>query len=97
MPSLLEIEPNLETATVLEEARKRLAKNFGVTLQGNRLTLRFTHNDELVDISTIIDEVTTPSENKESQRRSAEYRKLIEKYPELAEELHYAETGEWPQ
>lgn len=62
MPHLYEIVVDSETETVLEDMRKKIARNFGVTLQGNRLTLRWYIDNTCVSVHTIIEHVLTPSE-----------------------------------
>ena len=43
-----------EIDLLLEAMRKRIANNMGVTLSGNRLTMRFNYNGDLVQIETVI-------------------------------------------
>ena len=74
-----------ETAVsdVLEDMRKKMANDFGVTLTGNRLTVRWMLKDELVDVHMVITEVTTVENAKEKlslMDRMAEFRK---KYPDI--------------
>lgn len=47
---------NLSTRqeSILKEMRNRISEVFGVTLQGNRLTVRFYLDSELVDIHMVI-------------------------------------------
>lgn len=48
---------------ILEEMRSKIAKTFGVTLTGNRLTLRWRNslNEDLNQVHMIISDVTGPS------------------------------------
>lgn len=89
------LEP--EEAQVLEKLRKKIAEAgiAGVTLQGNRLTLRW--GNPLVDVHMIVESVTTPTEAQENREHCERMRKLFEKYPDLEAELFYAEHREWPQ
>lgn len=57
--SLYEIEHQVGVGEVLEELRARIASAAGVTLIGNRLTVRFELEGELVDAHMIIESVTT--------------------------------------
>ena len=54
MPEIFSIKTNKRQAAILEEMRKRIAKEFGVTLQGNRLTVRWYVDDEPVDVHMVI-------------------------------------------
>ena len=54
---------------VLEDMRKKMANDFGVTLIGNRLTVRWMLKDELVDVHMVITEVTTVENAKENIRQ----------------------------
>jgi hypothetical protein len=64
MPSLYKMSYEPEVADVLEEMRKKVASQFGVTLVGNRLTLRWTKDGQTVSVHAIIAEVVTPAEQK---------------------------------
>lgn len=46
-----------EEEQILEEMRKHCAKEFGVTLTGNRLTLRWYRGGKLVHVHMIIEHV----------------------------------------
>lgn len=95
----LKLDSDGETAEVIELMRVKLAKEFGVTVVGNRCTLRWwkraPHDGHLVQVHMIIEEVTTPSECQERHERDERYQELIKKNPWLAEELHFAEHGEY--
>lgn len=101
MPSIYEMEHTPEVERVLEEMRTRLAKQFGVTVTGNRCTVRWNMDGQLVDVHMIIENVTTPEEGEEQDERGERFKALIEKYrrkfPDLEEEILYAETGEHSQ
>jgi Ni,Fe-hydrogenase III large subunit len=99
MPSVYEMEHSKEVAYVLEQMRQKVGKEFGVTLVGNRLTVRWNMDGQLVDAHMIIESVTTPTEAADGMAKHERYEKLFEKYkkkfPGLAGELYYAENGEW--
>jgi hypothetical protein len=46
-----------DQAEVLEELRKKLARVMGVTLQGNRLTVRWGAGNTLHQVTLIVDEI----------------------------------------
>ncbi len=94
MPSLHESTYKPEVAKVLEYLRQKLATTMGVSLVGNRLTLRWYAEGELVDVHMIISEVGTPSESRKLGERDSRMVALFKKYPGLRDELAYAETGE---
>ena len=52
---------------VLEEMRKLIAKVAGVTLVGNRLTIRFMLGEKLVDVHSVIIEVTDTLDEPEEE------------------------------
>lgn len=101
MPDIYEMEHKGEVAEVLEHFRRTLANSFGVTLTGNRLTIRTYWKGELVDVHAAILSVTTPTEAKDVTRQANEYRAIIDKYkkkaPYLDAELFHLEHGEWPK
>lgn len=92
MPKIYETSHDLEIERVLDSMREKIAKIFGVTLQGNRLTVRWYLDDELVDVHMIVESVTTVTEAVNRQLESAELDKLFAKYPDLREELYFAEN-----
>lgn len=55
---LYQCEYTPEQRKVLEELRSRIAQVAGVTLQGNRLTVRW--GSPLTNVHMIIDRVSTP-------------------------------------
>lgn len=104
MPSIYEMEHSKEVAYVLEEMRQKVGKEFGVTLVGNRLTVRWNMDGQLVDVHMIIESVTTPTEASEAEEKHKRYEALIQKHEknkkpvhDLRAELYKAETGEWPK
>ena len=50
---------------VLEALRQKVATIAGVSLCGNRLTVRWTMDEQLVDVHMVITRVTTPAEARE--------------------------------
>ena len=97
MTSIYKTYVTTEQQQVLEALRSRLADIAGVTLQGNRLTVRWDQDGALVDVHMIIESVTTPTEAKEGVRRSEDTRELFKKYPDLEAELYHIDHGEWPR
>lgn len=97
MTSIYKIYVTREQQQVLEGLRSLLADVAGVTLQGNRLTVRWDQDDVLVDVHMIIESVTTPTEAKEIMQRCEDTRELYKKYPDLEAELYFIDHGEWPQ
>jgi hypothetical protein len=93
----MEHEP--EVAKVLDGMRLKMAEVFGVTVTGNRCTVRWTMDGQLVDVHMIIENVTTPDEHRQHMEQYARMEALLKKYekkfPDLREELAHAETGEW--
>ena len=100
MPSLYKMELDPDVQEVLEQLRKKIANIAGVTLQGNRLTVRWNIREHLVDVQMIIEEVTTVEESKEYLRKQRAYEEVLKKYdkkvPHLREELYIAEYNETP-
>lgn len=97
MTSIYKTYITTEQQQVLEELRSLLANIAGVTLQGNRLTVRWDQDGALVDVHMIIESVTTPTEAKEIMQRREDTRELFKKYPDLEAELYFNDHGEWPQ
>lgn len=100
--------PSGEEAEVLDQLRDRLHSKagMGVTLIGNRLTLRWTDpkSKQLVDVHLIIAEVGTPTEMKEHMakyaRRDAEYAKLkknqkltLDEFREMEYRIEHGESS----
>jgi len=65
MADLYHMKPHPDICKVLEEMRDLISKaGPGVTLTGNRLTVRFYVDKQLVDAHMVIIEVTTADEAK---------------------------------
>lgn len=90
-----------EEGQVAEALRKKLAEAVGVTLNGNHLTMRFHLDDQLVQVSSVITEILTPTEGRaqaeESKRMELFLSKYRKKFPDLEAELYYVQMGEWPK
>jgi hypothetical protein len=100
MPIIYEMKHSEEVEAVLEDMRIKLSESFGVTVKGNRVTLRWYlkgNKDHFCDIHMIIDNVYTPTESIEAKKRHERIKQLVKKYPEMAGEMYYAETGEHMQ
>ena len=98
MTSIYKTTMTPEQQRVVDELRSLIARVAGVTLQGNRLTVRWNQDGALVDIHMLIESVTTPTEAKEDMRQYKDTQELFtEKYPDLEAELYFIEHGEWPQ
>jgi DNA-directed RNA polymerase subunit E'/Rpb7 len=81
MPSLYKMDYPPEVKEVLEELCSMVHQSgAGVTLSGNRLTVRFNLDNQLVDVHMIIENVTTPTEQKDWQRQEEELKAFIKKY-----------------
>ena len=98
------ISPSYEA--VIEEMRTKLAENFGVTVQGTNVTVRWGKK-HLSQVSMVITDVTTPYED---EQKSQEYEEYLERLAYLKKRvraekgnfdveaaLYYLETGETPQ
>lgn len=97
MTSIYKTYVTREQQQVLEGLRSLLADVAGVTLQGNRLTVRWDQDDVLVDVHMIIESVTTPTEAKQELLLAKLQQELCEKQPDLEDKLYFAQHGEWPQ
>ena len=98
MGSIYHCQMSQEEEQILEELRKRIAEVAGVTLVGNRMTVRFNGDrGHLVDVHMIVERVGTQSEMEDSLRKQQLMEPLFEKYPDLSAELFYVEHGEWPK
>jgi len=85
---------------VMDDLQKRAAKEFGITRNGNRLTLRWTNEQgRHVYVHCIVTEVHTPFEAAEAARKIERIRRmdLHKKYPDLTGEQYFIEHGEWPK
>lgn len=97
MSSIYHCKMEADVAAVLEQLRQKIATIAGVTLIGNRLTIRWTMNGQLVDVHTIIENVTTPEEHRKAMAAAKIEQQVWGKHPDEAAELFYIETGEYPQ
>jgi len=87
---------------IVERMRQRLAEVFGVTVVGDRVTVRWHETDDgidsqLVDVHMVILDITTMDEARDRGKVHERYKKLYEKYPGLEAELYFADEGEWPK
>lgn len=94
MPSVYKMEHPPEVKEVLEEMRTKMSKQFGITLVGNRCTVRWNMGNHLVDVHMIIENVSTPLESELANEKHDRYEALFAEHPWLREELYYAEEGE---
>lgn len=94
MSSIYETVHEPEVERVLSSLSAKIGKQCGITLQGNRLTVRWYIDGELVDVHMLIENVTTVTEAVNEQLKAIELDKLFVKYPDLQEELYFAEHGE---
>lgn len=94
MSAIYECRTTPEERKILEELRSKLAKNFGVTLQGNRVTVRWYRDNELVDVHMIVESLTVPTERAEAREQYDALQKLYAKYPDLEAEMFHARHGE---
>lgn len=62
MGSIYKCKMDSSESKVLEELRSKIAVIAGVTLTGNRLTVRWNQDGALVDVHMLIESVTTPEE-----------------------------------
>jgi hypothetical protein len=62
MPAIYEMTHAPAVQQTLEAMRQKLANEFGVTITGNRCTVRWHFDGKLVDVHMIIENVTTPEE-----------------------------------
>ena len=89
------LERNQELEEAQLELRNLLSSSFGVTVQGNRVTLRWNDkNDKLKQAHMVLLEIDTETDIYEREEKRERYKILHEKFPKLREELFWAETGE---
>jgi hypothetical protein len=69
MPALYEMDYSEGVGEVLEDLRRRLCPQFGVTLVGNRLTVRWDMRGQPVDAHMIIENVMTVEEGRDLEER----------------------------
>lgn len=74
--------------------RSKIANIAGVTLTGNRLTVRWYRDGELVDVHMIIESVTTPEEAAQQSAASGKVSEFLRGHPEFEDELYFIEHGE---
>ena len=90
MPSIYKTEFTAQESETLEQIQLKLAENFGVTVAGNRCTVRWNDkNNDLLHVHMIIEEIGTPIEANEHKEQLKRMDKLFKKYPHLEDELHY--------
>lgn len=83
MASVYKMDHELEVAEVLERMRLNLSEAFGVTIVGNRCTLRWNMDGQLVDVHMIVENVTTPKEAMEAKEAAIRKQKFIDNYKKL--------------
>lgn len=94
MASIYNCKLTVDEDNILEELRQKLAKVCGITLQGNRVTARWTSKDDhLVDVHMIVESISTVKESIETGEKWRRMRKLVKRYPWIEDELYYAEYG----
>lgn len=98
MPSIYQMTHEPQVEKTIEEMRLKLSKEFGVTVVGNRCTVRWHIDGQLVDVHMIIENVTTPDEAREHMLRCERFEALFKehekKVPSLRGDFYYAENGE---
>jgi len=97
MGSIYKCTMEPEEEEVLEELRDKIAKVAGVTLTGNRLTVRWNMDGHLVNAHMVIERVHTPEEAKTDLKTMNIMSKIYDENPELEAELFEAEHGYSPQ
>lgn len=95
MSAVYQCEFTPDQTKILEEMRGKLTKEFGITLQGNRVTLRW--GKQLAEVHMIIESIEAPEDKQEAERQRKEMDALYKKYPQLRAELFHVEYGETPQ
>lgn len=98
MGSIYKCETTKGEAAILEVMREKIAESgIGITLTGNRLTLRWMQDDELVDVHMLISEVTTVEEAKTQYQMSEISERVWDQHPDESAEMFYLEHGERPK
>jgi len=98
MGSIYKCTMEEDEARVLEALRDKIAEaGMGVTLTGNRLTVRWMKELQLVDVHMIIENVRTPEESRTDHKVDSIMSKIHDENPELEIELFEAEHGHPPQ
>jgi GrpB-like predicted nucleotidyltransferase (UPF0157 family) len=92
---------------VLNELRDKIAKVAGVTLVGNRLTIRWYKDGQFVDVHMLIEGVRTVDEAKnqgEADKFHKRFEQILKNHPKAAKayedlqfELFRLEHGEYPE
>jgi len=83
MSSIYEMNHSPEVTKVLDKMADKMKNCFGVTITGNRCTLRWHMNDQLVDVHMIIESVKTPEEVVEHSKRKVTLDELIKRRKKL--------------
>lgn len=97
MGSIYKCKMDSDEEKVLEELRSKIAGVAGVTLMGNRLTVRWYQDDQIVDVHMIIASVSTSKEVKRNRALTDKTDKLISQNPKVKAELYFIAHGELPQ
>lgn len=94
MGSIYKCRMDSDEAKVLEELRSKIADVAGVTLTGNRLTVRWHKDGQLVNVHMLIERVSTPEEVKRDRALGDTTSELLSQNPDVEEELYFIEHGE---
>lgn len=94
MGSIYKCNMNSDEASVLEELRTKIAGVAGVTLTGNRLTVRWYKDGQLVNVHMLIESVYTPKEVERNRALEDTTSELLSQHPDVEEELYFIEHGE---
>ena len=106
MSSFYEYDANPEQLQVMEHFRDKISESgLGVSLVGNRLTVRGDIEGQLCDMHMLISDMTTVDESrksKEIQNQTQHYldsmtKKESEKYWDHKAEIFYIKEGYYPQ
>lgn len=97
MPDIFETSREHTESETLDHFRDKLAEQFGVTLNGNRLTLRSRIDGNYVSIHCVILEYTTPEESKIDLEIAEISGKVWAQHPDENAEIFYLEHGEYPK
>lgn len=97
--------PTEAQAKTLEQIVNKIAKVAGVTLIGNRLTVRWNDGDALLDVHMIVESVTTRADAVAAMARSVRWTSLRRKWlaigagtrDDIEADMYYADNGEWPK
>lgn len=98
MGSIYHCSMEPEEEKVLKQLRDKISvAGPGVTLTGNRLTVRWNMEGQLVDAHMIVESVTTPEEARKHTEVSEIEKKVWSQHREEAAEICKIETGEYPE